>query len=57
MRCKAPVDPDRGIQLQPVIALQGQHDWDFRMTLYQQFLDAVASHRVADSDTPAQVRV
>jgi Transposase DDE domain len=33
---------------QPVIALQGQHDSDFRLSLYQRLLDAVASHRVAD---------
>jgi hypothetical protein len=33
---------------QPVIALQGQHDANFRMLLYQQLLDAIASHRVAD---------
>jgi IS4 transposase len=33
---------------QPVIALQGQHDVSFRMHLYQQLLDAVATHRVAD---------
>jgi hypothetical protein len=33
---------------QGVIALQGQHDWAFRMNLYQQLLDAIASHRVAD---------
>lgn len=33
---------------QPIIALQGQRDATFRHTLYQQLLDAVASHRVAD---------
>jgi hypothetical protein len=33
---------------QPVIALQGEHDWAFRRQLYQQLLDAIASHRVAD---------
>jgi hypothetical protein len=33
---------------QPVIALQGQDDSDFRMELYEQLLDAIASHRVAD---------
>jgi len=33
---------------QPVIALQGQLDSVFRMNLYQQLLDAIASHRVAD---------
>lgn len=33
---------------QPVIAIQGQHDSAFRMTLYQQLLDAIAIHRVAD---------
>src|SRR5208283_891245 len=33
---------------QPVIAIQGQHDSAFRTTLYQQLLDAIAVHRVAD---------
>jgi hypothetical protein len=33
---------------QPVIALRGQHDAAFREELYQQLLDAVASHRVGD---------
>jgi IS4 transposase len=33
---------------QPVIALRGQHDSAFRGDLYQQLLDAVASHRVGD---------
>ena len=33
---------------QPVIAIQGQHDSAFRMHIYQQLLDAIASHRVAD---------
>jgi hypothetical protein len=33
---------------QPVIALQGQHDSAFRINLYHQILDALASHRVAD---------
>ncbi len=33
---------------QPVIALQGQHDLAVRMHLYQQLLDAIAIHRVAD---------
>ena len=33
---------------QPVIALQGQHDLVFRMHLYQQLLDAVVMHRVAN---------
>jgi IS4 transposase len=33
---------------QPVIALQGQDDAAFRSHLYQQILDAIASHRVAD---------
>lgn len=33
---------------QPVIALQGQRDSAFRILLYQQLLDAIASHRVAD---------
>jgi hypothetical protein len=34
--------------LQPLIAVQGQHDLAFLMNLYQQLLDAIASHRVAD---------
>jgi len=33
---------------QPVIALQGEHDSAFRMNLYHQILDAIASQRVAD---------
>jgi IS4 transposase len=33
---------------QPVLALQGQHDAAFRRNLYQQLLDAIASHRVGD---------
>ena len=33
---------------QPMIAIQGQHDSTFRMHVYQQLLDAIASHRVAD---------
>jgi hypothetical protein len=33
---------------QPVIAIQGQLDSGFRMDLYQQLLDAIAIHRVAD---------
>ena len=33
---------------QPLIAIQGHHDSAFRMTLYQQLLDAIAVHRVAD---------
>jgi hypothetical protein len=33
---------------QPVIALRGQEDSDFLRDLYQQLLDAIASHRVAD---------
>jgi hypothetical protein len=33
---------------QPVIAIQGQRDFQFRMDLYQQLLDAIAIHRVAD---------
>jgi hypothetical protein len=33
---------------QPVIALQGQRDSAFRILLYQQLLDAIATHRVAD---------
>jgi len=33
---------------QPMIATLGQHDSDFRLYLYQQLLDAIAVHRVAD---------
>jgi hypothetical protein len=33
---------------QPVIAIQGQHDSTLRSRLYQQLLDAIAVHRVAD---------
>jgi hypothetical protein len=33
---------------QPAIALRGQRDSAFRRSLYQQLLDAVARHRVAD---------
>ncbi|HWL08592.1 MAG TPA: hypothetical protein VNQ76_09315 [Planctomicrobium sp.] len=33
---------------QPLIALQGDHDAAFRQRLYEQLLDAVAIHRVAD---------
>src|SRR5580704_13504215 len=33
---------------QPVIALQGEHNTAFRQKLYEQLLDAIAIHRVAD---------
>jgi hypothetical protein len=33
---------------QPVLALRGEQDAAFRRDLYQQILDAIASHRVAD---------
>jgi hypothetical protein len=33
---------------QPLIAIQGQHDSAFRMNLYQQLLDVIVVHRVAD---------
>ena len=33
---------------QPLIAIQGEHDAAFRRDLYQQLLDAIATHRVAD---------
>jgi hypothetical protein len=33
---------------QPVIALLGEGDADFRTIVYEQLLDAIASHRVAD---------
>jgi hypothetical protein len=33
---------------QPLLAVQGDRDWAHRRNLYQQFLHAVATHRVAD---------
>jgi len=33
---------------QPVIAIQAQHNSGFRMHLYEQLLNAIANHRVAD---------
>ena len=33
---------------QPLIAIQGERDSAFRQTLYQQLLDAIATHRVAN---------
>jgi hypothetical protein len=33
---------------QPMIALQGEHNTAFRQKLYEQLLDTIASHRVAD---------
>jgi hypothetical protein len=33
---------------QPVIALQGEHDGAYRLRLYHNLLDAIATHRVAD---------
>lgn len=33
---------------QPLIAIQGEHDAALRLVLYQQLLDAIATHRVAD---------
>ena len=33
---------------QPLFAIQGDRDWAHRRNLYQQFLEAVATHRVAD---------
>ncbi len=33
---------------QPLIAIQGELDPAFRQRLYQQLLDAIATHRVAD---------
>ena len=33
---------------QPVIAMQGNHSSVFRIQVYQQLLDAIANHRVAD---------
>jgi hypothetical protein len=33
---------------QPLFAVQGDREWALRRNLYQQFLDAIATHRVAD---------
>lgn len=33
---------------QPVIALQGEHNSAYRLSLYRELLDAIATHRVAD---------
>jgi hypothetical protein len=33
---------------QSVIAIQGQHDNDFRLKLYRQLLNAIATYRVVD---------
>lgn len=33
---------------QPLIAIRGQHNSEFRLYVYQQLLDAIAIHRVAD---------
>ena len=33
---------------QPLIAFQGERDSAFRMYLYEQILDAIATHEVAD---------
>jgi hypothetical protein len=33
---------------QPVIAILGQHDTDLRLRIYQQLLDTIAAHRIAD---------
>src|SRR5262249_28023662 len=33
---------------QPVIAMQGEHASAFRIQVYKQILDAIATHRVAD---------
>jgi hypothetical protein len=33
---------------QPAIALQGEHDAEFHRRVYEQSLEAIASHRVAD---------
>jgi hypothetical protein len=42
---------------QPVIALQGQHDATFRRHLYEQLLDALASHRVGDRPDRVEPRL
>ena len=33
---------------QPLFAVYGDRDWSLRRTLYKQFLDVIATHRVAD---------
>jgi hypothetical protein len=33
---------------QPLIAIQGEHDASHRRSIYQQLIDAIATHRVAD---------
>jgi hypothetical protein len=60
---EAKVDPKHGIEprsisfkgavqtleaFQPIIALQGEQDAEFRASVYAHLLDAIASHRVAD---------
>jgi hypothetical protein len=42
---------------QPVIALQGEHDPDYRSKVYQQVLEAIASHRVADRPDRVEPRL
>ena len=42
---------------QPLIALQGERDAAFRRTLYEQLLDAIATHRVADRPNRFEPRV
>jgi hypothetical protein len=42
---------------QPVIALQGEHDFGRRLSLYHDLLDAIATHRVADRPDRYEPRV
>ena len=42
---------------QPLIAIQGDHDRMRRQNLYQQMLDAVATHRVADRPDRVEPRL
>jgi hypothetical protein len=42
---------------QPVIALQGQDDLEYRKKIYQEVLDAIAMHRVADRPDRVEPRL
>ena len=42
---------------QPVIALQGEEDAEFRKVVYEELLDAIASHRVGDRPIRYEPRV
>jgi hypothetical protein len=43
--------------LQPVIAIQGRADFSLRLRVYQQILDAIATHRVADQPDRIEPRL